>query len=372
MNRQTSIKLDLVRWLAAFMVFASHFLQRGVTLIDSKVIDPFSHLGVLVFFVLSGYVIRFVSDGRHPDARGYLEARWARINSVFLPALLFTVVFDLIGRQLDPALYARYPVPDLLHVAAYMPVFVTFMFENAFHGLRWFSNGPLWSVAYEVWYYIIFCMFFYFRGKARTVLTGLAMLFAGYKILLLMPLWLAGCMIYKHRDAIERVPIALRRVLCLCSLGMIIFLLLPQGHSLLDPLRDVGRILTGQGYHAAFLADYMMCVLLSVFLATFCSTGVFDLPAAVAPMIRWNVNYSFTLYAFHVPVLLLLRATGMYDPTDIVQVVAVGLLVIAICWAISLGTEQRKSEWRKIAKMGGDGLVRLAAAIGIRPSRERA
>jgi peptidoglycan/LPS O-acetylase OafA/YrhL len=372
-NKQTSIKLDLVRWLAAFMVAASHFTYVGTSLVSMHAVEPIGHLGVLIFFVMSGWVIRFVADGRHADARDYLEARWARINSVFLPALALTIACDLLGRQLDPALYARYPVPDLLHIVAYTPFFVTFLSENSVHSLRWFSNGPLWSVAYEVWYYAIFCTFFYFKGRTRWLLTGLAVLLAGYKIVLLMPLWLAGCVVYKLRDTTEQIPLMLRRVACTLSLAGIVYICTPDGNALLEPLRELGRAATGQGFHQAFLSDYLACILIVVFLATFCSQGVIAVPQALFPIVKWGAAFSFSLYAFHLPIISLLRASGLYDVSVVWQAFAAYAAVVAICWAISLATEQRKAVWRALARQLGDVIVRLAGVVGIGlPSGRRA
>lgn len=363
MSPQVSLKLDLVRWMAALVVAVVHFSYIGTTIVAFDQVEPFSHLGVLIFFVLSGYVIRFVVQGHHPDALDYLQARWARINSVFLPALALTIILDLIGKHLDPDFYARYPQPDFVHILAYLPIFVSFLFENSVRDLRWFTNGPLWSVAYEVWYYIIFGAFYYARGRARIILTALAALLAGPHILLLMPLWIAGCLVFKMRAAIDRIPLVIRAIMCVGSAMATAFCCLPLGHALLEPLRTVGIALTGEGYHAAFLSDYVTGLFVSVFLATFCSSGVAPLPERAGSLIRWGAGFSFSLYAFHLPIVALARSSGVYNLASPWQAALAFIGIVAVCWVLSLMTERRKRAWRAIANRGSMQLTQWLAQL---------
>jgi peptidoglycan/LPS O-acetylase OafA/YrhL len=57
-----------------------------------------------VFFVLSGFVIAFVTTERESDGRSFAIARLARVYSVALPALVVTFVLDAIGRSIKPCL----------------------------------------------------------------------------------------------------------------------------------------------------------------------------------------------------------------------------------------------------------------------------
>ena len=62
----------------------------------------------MVFFVLSGYVIAYVTDQKEKDWASYAASRLSRVYSVAVPTLLLTVLLDAIGRPLFPALYT-YP-----------------------------------------------------------------------------------------------------------------------------------------------------------------------------------------------------------------------------------------------------------------------
>jgi peptidoglycan/LPS O-acetylase OafA/YrhL len=71
---------------------------------------PFSgygHSAVVVFFVLSGFVIRHVTDTKEMHWPDYAASRIARIFSVTVPAIFLTLICDAIGRAVEPAIYAQ-------------------------------------------------------------------------------------------------------------------------------------------------------------------------------------------------------------------------------------------------------------------------
>lgn len=102
-----SIYLDLVRFLAACLVYVYHSNQRWL-------IEPIlplaqhGHSAVIVFFVLSGYVIAYVTDTKERDWATYAASRLSRVYSVALPTIVLTLLLDSIGRQLLAAPYG-YP-----------------------------------------------------------------------------------------------------------------------------------------------------------------------------------------------------------------------------------------------------------------------
>src|SRR5438309_938443 len=101
MNKPFSIYLDLVRFIAACLVYMYHSNQRLVI----KEILPasfFGHSAVIVFFVLSGFVIAFVTDTKEKTWVSYSASRISRIYSVAVPAILLTILLDALGRHLYP------------------------------------------------------------------------------------------------------------------------------------------------------------------------------------------------------------------------------------------------------------------------------
>ena len=104
-NRPTSLYLDLVRFTAAIAVFISHTSAQRVTAGFLWQAEPSGDEAVDVFFVLSGFVIAYVTSRGEADPSSFALARLARVYSVALPALATTVVLDGVGRWLRPDLY---------------------------------------------------------------------------------------------------------------------------------------------------------------------------------------------------------------------------------------------------------------------------
>ena len=123
-----------------------------------------AHSAVIVFFVLSGFVISWAAK-RDGAAREYVLNRASRIYSVALPALALTWVTDNF-------LILHYPgiIGALYQYAApwkYLPMFLSFSNDFWFLSEDAFSNIPYWSLSYEVWYYVVFGAFVFGRGFWR-------------------------------------------------------------------------------------------------------------------------------------------------------------------------------------------------------------
>lgn len=107
MNRGFSLYLDTLRFLAALAVFVSHLAYARFTNGNLQWIRDIN-LGsdaVVVFFVLSGYVIAYTTFARDRGRAAYAEARIARLYSVVIPALLLTFALDTFGSSLQPQIY---------------------------------------------------------------------------------------------------------------------------------------------------------------------------------------------------------------------------------------------------------------------------
>ena len=103
MNKQLSIYLDLLRFTAALLVYLTHLPGRC-----GGYFWQFASYGreaVIFFFVLSGFVIAFVSDTKERDPKQYFLNRMARLYSVVLPALLLSYLCHV---------YINYHSPDVL------------------------------------------------------------------------------------------------------------------------------------------------------------------------------------------------------------------------------------------------------------------
>ncbi len=71
MNKLTSIYLDLIRFTAALVVVLSH--AAGFTSLKIPIISGLGTEAVVVFFVLSGYVIAYVSNNKEKKLHCFFQ-----------------------------------------------------------------------------------------------------------------------------------------------------------------------------------------------------------------------------------------------------------------------------------------------------------
>ena len=199
MNKRLSSFLNVSRWLAAFLVLVGHV--RHLVLADyvnvvvrSPLIKAvyfltgFGHEAVMVFFVVSGYLVGGLAitqfRRRGFDAAQYAVNRTSRIYTVLLPALVLGGLVDVLGLTFfnHSGLYtasAQYKTASLDFVISNSLNATTFaaniaMLEDIVSP-RLGSNGPLWSLVYEWWYYCIFgCVMMALSksGVVRRILAG--------------------------------------------------------------------------------------------------------------------------------------------------------------------------------------------------------
>jgi peptidoglycan/LPS O-acetylase OafA/YrhL len=343
MQKSESIYLDAVRVIAALMVYFSHF-REGVP--DFFPDFGGGHLAVIIFFVLSGYVIAWVADTKERNSRDYILSRFARLYSVAIPALILTLVCDRIGLFFNHELYGLYGVGDwpLVRLGAAL----TFSSEFWFLSIQTLSNGPYWSLCYEFWYYMLFAACIYFRGQRRIFLVLFIMLLIGPKILSLMPAWLLGVVIY--RTGVGRH--AGFRVGLLLFLASFIGFYLSGRLGLVASIRTFNRELLGpEGmknfeYANDFMCDYLAAfwVFLNIVGARAMAPHVV-IPGSIEVVVRFLASFTLSIYLFHNPLLKMLTAafgTVMTDGLGLVVFVVSILIIGLLGWV----TEHRKKQFR--------------------------
>jgi hypothetical protein len=196
MSPQFSVYLNLVRVLCALVIFLSHL---GHGHLVGGYLWPFPHLGSEArggIFVLSGFLIAYVTDRKEPTAADYAAARLARLYSVILPAMLLTLTLDAAGLSIHPGSYEQsHAMSEGDPVLAYL--LSLFMLNQSWDMDMYFgSNGTYWVMPYEFWYYVMFGSFLLLRGLQRIVFCLGGALVAGPGILVIMPIWLMGVASY--------------------------------------------------------------------------------------------------------------------------------------------------------------------------------
>src|SRR5262249_2036554 len=224
---RASVSLDALRGIAALAVAFGHWrsafflaltqvhVRHGVPLVAAYALTSLGHQAVIVFLVLSGYlvggsVVRALRAARWSWSQ-YLTHRLVRLWIVLLPALALGFGWDWLGIHYlrAPLLYAGIGgnniTPDVLAtskppVLLGNAVFLQTVIEPPFG-----SNVALWSLANEWWYYVLFplgaCLFLSRYRRALPLSASVALLLAlafmlRGNILLLFPAWLCGALLH--------------------------------------------------------------------------------------------------------------------------------------------------------------------------------
>jgi len=330
MPKNYSIFLDGVRLFAALMVLLGHF---SFPLFSGGALPriPIEHDGVVIFFLLSGYVIGYCAHERETTLAKFGVARAARVLSVAIPALILTIVLDRAGMALAPKLYGD--AYEFRKWYLYVPLFMSFTSEIWLLKISAFSNTPYWSLVYEVWYYAFFASLFFFRGPWRVAAAGAAFLVMGPKIWILAPLWFAGYALYRIHKGIGISPAtaALLAALALIAYGAIKFY---GVDSALDGWANamsgdwIRQHLSGSQF---FLGDYLkgLCIFLALFSARYCLPRWVE-DARVARPVRYASQFTFSLYLFHFPILMFLAAALPGSTGAIFRIAMVFLVVLTL------------------------------------------
>jgi peptidoglycan/LPS O-acetylase OafA/YrhL len=342
-TREFSIYLDLVRFLAALTVYLHHLNLRAIS-VRRIPLGNLADFGVLAFFLMSGCVIAHVAQTKERRLGQYAASRAARIYSVALPVILLTPLLDLLGRALGgasgPAFYDGYPSGQ---AAARMLVSAAFLNEIWGWSVLLFSNGPYWSLSYEVAYYTGFALFFYFSSGWRYLALALLALLAGPKIVLLAPIWVAGIWLYRLDTARFLSP----RASCALALGAAAagaaYLATPAREYFPDlVLRALGPHWRRELSHSQnFIGNYVLAALVFLHLL-----GMKQASAAIgaallrhAAPIRHVASFTFALYLFHQPLIYVWGAAIDGDPSGYGFAAAISLAVAASVFLLGHLTE---------------------------------
>ena len=367
MQRTTSVYLDLIRFLAAALVFVVHanYVRFTGGLPVLWRLEALGNDAVMMFFVLSGFVIAYVSDEKEKTLKRYAISRFARLYSVAIPALMLTVVADAIGSRLSPHLYnGWWFTAD--NPAWRISANLLFVNELWFTSVRPFSNRPFWSLGYEFWYYAIFAAAYYLRSWHRYVTLAAITLFVGPKILMLLPVWLLGVWTY-YRIKTRPLPELGGAVLAAGSLACYLafhHLDLPR---LLDDVtvRWLGRAAVEElNWSRYFLSSYVIGALVALhFVGIAAIAPRFQLLLPERP-IRYLASFTFALYLFHYPLLQFFAAVVDSTGTVAYRLPLVTIGTLAVVWALAAVTEKRKSTVRRWVTLSYDAVAR----IGSRPA----
>jgi len=313
----TSQFLDLSRWAAAFFVVFSHV--RSIVLANYvDVAGPatplvkavyffagFGHMSVVVFFVISGFLVGGRASLKAAAGRfsllDYALHRFARIYIVLIPALLVGLMLDHLGARIDNfGLYTNTSGFHWWMVEA--PITQRIDWSTLLGNLLMLqtivveplgSNGPLWSLANEWWYYVIFALaiaMFLYRSRATRWVCGCV----AAALLWVLPtgitfwfaLWLLGVAAAVIEQRWRGWP---------APVGLAVLFAVIMAERLLPTTDDPTDVL---------MLDFL--VALGFSLALLCAKrGRWALGGALGRLHPWLASFSYTTYLVHAPAMAL-------------------------------------------------------------------
>ena len=376
------VHLDMVRGLAAFLVLIGHlrgfiFIPfdelKGHNIIDTAVwaITGFGHQAVMIFFVLSGFFITR-SILRDDQLRGfswpiYLIKRLSRLWIVLLPCLVLTLLWDSAGASIDGMNFYTgrlYPIynsgPSLetggVHLEP-LTMLGNLFFLQTIRVPIFGSNGPLWSLSNEFWYYLMFPLLYVSVMRERRWLVGAAnigvfvaiCIFVGQYIVIAGVVWLAGAATYVIYDRgwlakQLKTPVALG----LTMLALLLSLVASKGHYGTDITKDTIIGIAAAGF-VLVLARFDE------------ATGAYRAVARVL------ADGSYTMYLVHFPFMAFFATAILHNEKFDASVsgysifVGLGILTLVYCYGIYWLFERQTGKLRrfclaKYASLAGGGV----------------
>lgn len=351
MNRAISTYLDLVRFLAATIVFVTHASYDRFTSGWLNGLSGFGNDAVIVFFVLSGYVIAYVTEKKENDYKTYFIARLTRLWSVVIPALALTIILDYIGSRIDYSIYAGWwfrPDDPFWRVLANL----FFINELWFSSIRPFSNGPFWSIGYEFWYYVAFAALAFGKPTLRWALFVLCAIVMGPKILLLMPIWLFGVLAYEKCRNTPSSPVLGWLLIVGSIAGYAAYRYFEiKKYIVSETIHILGpALVTDLAWSGDFISNYLVGALVAFhFVGVILVSRQLDPPLKrFAGPIRFLAGYTFSIYLLHYPLLHFFAAISRNDPNNPTHQAIILLGTIACIFLVGTFTEKKKAAMRKM------------------------
>jgi peptidoglycan/LPS O-acetylase OafA/YrhL len=304
-----SILISLLRGLAALVVAAAHVRAQTLPRLGS-VPDPtlwfqalaffsgFAHQAVVIFFVISGWLVGGSLLNKMNRANAilvYCIDRITRMWMVLIPAFLVTILFGAMTGSVDLTKFDH----------AIGNEYSTRSFVGNLFGLqdlyvpRFGGNFALWSLAFEMWYYVLFpmvLMTFLAPKKTMRVMAAVMMLILASQlstvILLNFSLWLLGVLFSRIRIELDKVSLSM--LLTTFAVVAVYF-------------RLTGYV--DSGGEESFLQDLSYGLLCLVLLSSQQRKADFQSSRIrlLTRVAEFWAKFSFTLYVIHVPVLLFIK-----------------------------------------------------------------
>ncbi|MFD2582254.1 acyltransferase family protein [Pedobacter vanadiisoli] len=265
----------------------------------------FGHEMVLLFFVLSGFLIHLkyakniVNYGNEEfNWPCYLKRRLKRIYPPFLFSILLTYCLDHIGRSYFPIPYYKVDPNDFSIGNAYdiKTLLGNLVFLMQAYVDPWGSNTPTWSLKFEWWFYMLYP--FILLVNRKSVLYSFGLVAALFLFSFIRPPWMPelfkqifGAIICWWLGAVLADVYSKRIRISFDALSLF---------SLLLPFLAVYNVRSPQVHDLLWSVGFMGLISSLFYLKSKgISTNLLD-------KMKFLGDFSYTLYIIHFPILILL------------------------------------------------------------------
>ena len=349
MNKSLSLYLDLIRFIAAVAVFFAHvpmFIGGYMWQVAGL-----GHQAVVVFFLLSGFVIAFVTKEKEIHISEYLINRASRIYSVAIPALIISWLVYKLGLEFRPEVFVSFNGEFFSTIPTFLSA-LTFT-NQSWIGVNIFANPPYWSLSYEVLYYLFFAVVYYLKGIKKVILAFILIFIMGPSILLYLPIWFLGVLCYKHIKLFSHLSVRLSTALFATSLLAMILLNQPNIESYINSFAStlLGNNIFSLLLHPSqsFLVDYLIaaCVASNILLYSNIYLQLIGVVNRLEKSIRYLASYTFSTYLYHFPVLCFYSIFFPYDTNPLESILLTLIATPLTVWVIGYFTESQKHLYKR-------------------------
>ena len=361
-----SILLDVLRFGAACVVLFCHF-SHPLMSEHLPNLATAGHLAVAVFFVLSGFVIRYVTLTRETTAKEFLINRASRIYSVVVPALVITVICESAAWSINPHYYSLVSLPFTWSDVPFQ-LFTNLIFQSQNWGYEIIplSNSPFWSLAFECFYYVIYGLCFY-RVRGMVPLCFLVLIVGGPSVALMFPVWLMGSLAFDFYSKLSASALGLRiSSISLAGTLLGLFMARVRIRAFLIAVNEehrtawISRGLIGVPHHeiffrfgrlpwltnasASFFVVGLVMALFTVWALLLVDRLLGMVSVRMARWFRFVAEGTFALYLLHLPLLILIvcAAGGPIRSNFASALGLTAIIVVCVCIAIPMDAFKRR------------------------------
>tara|TARA_R110000868_G_scaffold19949_7_gene85151 strand:+ start:227 stop:1387 length:1161 start_codon:yes stop_codon:yes gene_type:complete len=345
-NSNQIVALDVVRALAALIVFLGHvrivcftpweslateYKTLGATLFYA--VARFGQEAVLVFFVLSGFFVggQLVTRLRAQrfNVSDYAIDRATRLLVPLAPACALTLFVGWVttGDLAD--------APNILGAAFGLNGILV---ETSAYNL------PLWSIAFEIWFYIAAGAFAaLLNDRASPVafaLTLASVIVFSVLNVAFFAFWLAGASIFVWRERLRHPAILVA--------GAVLVLM----SSVLFEIHDAGPAVMARD--KAIYWQALICLGFALMIPCLAGARVNAVLQPVARVSAFMAASSYSLYVFHYPLLMLISLyvpqVKTFGPAAVAQFALISFATFGLCWSLWFVFERQTDPVRRWAK----------------------